>query len=349
MIITILNVSPWEGPYIPLGESDGLLRPASGSNSNSSSSSGGDGGGGGSGGRRSSGSGSGAFTARDIFRDSTINVISKKELLRGEVIGSSETATVYKTTYRGSSAAMKVFREAVREMTPTQTAYLAREMKLLSGLGHPNIVGLYGVTLSDEGHLSIVTELVELGNLRTLLPHMHKDMHWVLILRMAQDVAAGMGFLHQHSVLHRNLNSSNVLVTKVLQCKVTDMGLACLSPFEVADKVCTGSVEYMAPEVLSKHAYSPKSDVYSFGAVLAELATGRPPYSDSGLSPDEIRKGVVAGRLRVLSASSSCLRPIAELITQCTAESPDARPDFDEVKARIEHIKNSLGSLQSTY
>ena len=324
MIITIFNVSPWEGPYIPLNNGDGVIISET----------------------------SELITARDIFRDSAINVISIEELIRGETTENCGIATVFRATYRGNSVSMKVYNEAVREMTPTQTSYLTREMKLMSGLRHPNIVGLYGVTLTDEGKLGIVAELAELGSLRALLPHMHRDMHWVLILRMAQDIATGMSFLHKHNVLHRNLNSSNVLVTKVLQCKVSDMGFACLSPFETTGKLSAGAVEYMAPEVLSRHGYSPKSDVYSFGAVLAELATGVPPYSDLGLTPEEICRGVTGGRLHVLSAKggpSSCLRPIADLISQCTNGSPDSRPDFEEVKVRIECIKNSLGSLQNSY
>ena len=324
VIITIFNVSPWEGPYIPLNTGDGFVIPET----------------------------SDLITARDIFRDPAINVISMEELIKGEAVTESGIATVFRATYRGNSVSMKVYHEAVRDMTPTQTSYLTREVKLMSGLTHPNIVVLYGVTLTDEGKLGIVAELAELGSLKSLLPHMHRDMHWVLILRMAQDIATGMSFLHKHNVLHRNLNSSNVLVTKVLQCKVSDMGFACLSPFETTGKLSAGAVEYMAPEVLSRHGYSPKSDVYSFGAVLAELATGVPPYSDLGLSPDEICRGVTGGRLHVLSARggpSSCLRPIADLISQCTNGNPDLRPDFEEVKVRIECIKNSLGSLQNSY
>lgn len=324
MVITILNVSPWEGPYIPLNDNEGTLTFETCE----------------------------PLTARDIFRDPSVNVIPQKELFKGEVIENTDVATIFKATYRGDSVSMKVFIKPIREMTPTQTAYLSREMKLLSGLTHPNIVDLYGVTLSDEGNLGIVTELAELGNLNSLLPHMHRDMHWVLILRMAQDIATGMNFLHKHNVLHRNLNSTNILVTKVLQCKISDMGLACLSLFEISGKVSEKSVEYMAPEVLRKHSYSQKSDVYSFGAVLAELATGTPPYSDMGLTPDEICRGVTSGRLHVLSTksgSSSCLRPIADLISRCTHENPDVRPDFEEIKSRIDGIKNSLGSLQNTF
>lgn len=324
MIIIVLNVSPWEGPYVPLNVGKGALIPNDYD----------------------------ALTARDIFRDPVINVIPSAELFRGEVIEENDTATTYRTTYRGSLVSTKVFHEAVRDMTPTQTAYLTREIKLISVLSHSNIVGLYGITLLDEGKLGIVTELAELGNLNKLLPHMHKDMHWVLILRMAQDIATGMSFLHKHNVLHRNLNSSNILVTKVLQCKISDMGFACLNLFEVTGNVSANSVEYMAPEVLSRHDYSPKSDVYSFGAVLAELATGAPPYSDLGLSPDEISRRVISGNLHVLasrSESESCLRQIADLISECTHMNPDLRPDFEEVKVRIECIKNSLSSLQNTY
>lgn len=318
LIIVALNRSPWEGPYMPLSQIQ--KDPARGD----------------------------ALTVNDVFRDPQINLIPREALVQLDVVGSGVSATVYKSNYKGNIVALKVFHLTVGEMTKSQTAYIAREVKLMSSLMHPNIVQLYGVTWTPEGQLGIVSELVDLGSLKAVLPLMHRDMHWSLRLRMALDVVRGMSFIHSRGVLHRDLKSANVLVTKVLLCKVSDMGLACFSGFEATNQPVVGTLEYMAPEVLLRRTYTTKADVYSFGVVLYELASGRPPFSECSLAPAEMRAAIETGRLTI-RVSPACPKPVADLITRCTSQDADTRPSFAELEQKIDTLRNSAGSLQDPY
>ena len=146
--------------------------------------------------RKTGGEGEGLLekpTVDDVFNDSEIFVIPKEKIMQVDVIGSGASATVYKALYNGNAVALKVFHMTVSEMSRTQLAQVEKDVKTIISLSHPNIVTFYGVTwTSPEGQLGVISELVELGSLRQVLPLMHRDMHWSLRLRMALDIAHGM-------------------------------------------------------------------------------------------------------------------------------------------------------------
>lgn len=90
-------------------------------------------------------------------------------------------------------------------------------------------------------------------------------------LEICLHIAEGMTFLHDSDILHRDLNSNNILVDNCGRCKISGFGLSItedLSKSNVAEVV--GSYEWTAPEVLNGEMYSKSSDVYSYGVIYWE-------------------------------------------------------------------------------
>lgn len=102
-------------------------------------------------------------------------------------------------------------------------------------------------------------------------------------LDIAVDVAHAVTYLHMHTdhpIIHRDIKSSNILITKNLRAKVADFGFARLAADSDATHVSTqvrGTAGYLDPEYLRTYQLTEKSDVYSFGVLLVELVTGRRP------------------------------------------------------------------------
>ena len=108
-------------------------------------------------------------------------------------------------------------------------------------------------------------------------------MKWDVRLRISLDVARGLHFLHSaylHPVIHRDVKSSNVLLSARFEAKLSDFGLAVVSEEddEMALRPAVGTRPYMPPEAFQR-VVTPKVDVYGFGMIVYELATGLPPYS----------------------------------------------------------------------
>jgi serine/threonine protein kinase len=129
------------------------------------------------------------------------------------------------------------------------------------------------------------------------------------------------------------------------RAKIIDFGL---SRFDSAAEsrqgggLC-GSLVTMAPEVMRSEPYQPSSDVYSFGIILGEMFSGRLPFANSNAV--QLMYGVgVQGKRPEYCESDNIPESVLDLIKDCWAQDPMARPDFGAVVKRLNRIRRSLGS-----
>ncbi|XWS47257.1 hypothetical protein CRYUN_Cryun14cG0136900 [Craigia yunnanensis] len=157
------------------------------------------------------------------------------------------------------------------------------EVLMLSLLHHPNLVNLTGYCADGDQRL-LVYEYMPLGSLEDHLLDItpdQKPLDWYARMKIALGAAKGLEYLHDKAnppVIYRDLKSSNILLDKEFNAKLSDFGLAKLGPIgdktHVSSRVM-GTYGYCAPEYQRTGQLTVKSDVYSFGVVLLELITGR--------------------------------------------------------------------------
>ncbi|KAJ6328073.1 hypothetical protein OIU77_009875 [Salix suchowensis] len=162
------------------------------------------------------------------------------------------------------------------------------EVEAIGRVRHKNLVRLLGYC-AEGAHRMLVYEYVDNGNLEQWL---HGDvgpcspLTWESRINIIIGTAKGLTYLHEGlepKVVHRDIKSSNILLDKQWNSKVSDFGLAKLLGSEssyVTTRVM-GTFGYVAPEYASTGMLNERSDVYSFGILLMEIISGRNPVDYS--------------------------------------------------------------------
>jgi serine/threonine protein kinase len=159
--------------------------------------------------------------------------------------------------------------------------FLLHETRSSSALNHPNICTIYEVG-ELGGELYIIMELIEGKPLNVLIGT--NGLPVESVLRYGAQIAAALAHSHNRDIVHRDLKSSNIVVTPDGLVKVLDFGLAkrkekellegvtqSISPVDSATQGLTGTLQYMAPEILSGQEADHRSDIWSLGVVLQDL------------------------------------------------------------------------------
>jgi len=182
---------------------------------------------------------------------------------------------VRKGNWRGIPVACKfVYEKSFRQKSDIEL--FEQEVHILSSLRHPNVILYMGVCIDTKDKI-IVMEFMEKGSLHELLRRESCSLD--RIHKIAREIALGMNYLHGENILHRDLTSKNILLSKHMEAKVADFGLSKMKMVESQSSSYTmGSIAWMAPEVVANASnFTKASDVYSFGIILWELFSGEDP------------------------------------------------------------------------
>ena len=151
------------------------------------------------------------------------------------------------------------------------------EAQAAAALNHPNICIIHEVG-EDEGRPYIAMEFVDGETLKDKLRQ--GPLKAEAALKMAGQVAAGLGEAHHKGIIHRDVKSANIMVTAKGQAKVMDFGLAKLRGGSSLTKTQTtiGTVAYMSPEQARGGDLDQRTDIWSLGVVLYEMLAGKLPF-----------------------------------------------------------------------
>lgn len=257
----------------------------------------------------------------------------------GERIGIGSYGEVYHAELNGTEVAVKKFMN--QDITGDALEQFKCEVEIMLRLRHPNVVLFMGA-VTRPPNLSILTEFLPRGSLYKLLHRSTIQLDEKRRMRMAFDVAKGMNYLHTSNpiIVHRDLKTPNLLVDKNWVVKVCDFGMSRMKHHTfLSSKSTAGTAEWMAPEVLRNEPSNEKSDVYSFGVILWELATLQVPWS--GMNSMQV-VGAVGFQGRRLSIPSEVDPTVAEIISDCWKQDPQARPSFAQI---INRLKTCLQHL----
>lgn len=203
------------------------------------------------------------------------------------VLGEGGFGKVYKGFLKEWEGSKDPFPIAVKKLNPNsfqgQQEWLA-EILLLGRVRHQNLVKLLGYC-AENGEGMLIYEFLGKGSLDYhLFPEPKEDdptpptpLPWDVRLRIALDAAAGLAYLHDNNVIHRDFKAPNILLDDDWSAKLTDFGLAKGADTDqthVTTRIM-GTMGYLDPKYMETGQLTRKSDVYAFGVMLLELLTGK--------------------------------------------------------------------------
>jgi len=217
------------------------------------------------------------------------------ELLK--VLGKGGYGKVFQVRKRtgrdqGKILAMKVLRKATIVRNQKDTAHTKAERNILEAIKFPFIVDLL-YAFQTGGKLYLILEYLSGGEL-----FMHLEREGVFLEDTASfylgEISLALEHLHQEGIIYRDLKPENILLDQVGHIKLTDFGLCKESVYhtDMTHTFC-GTIEYMAPEILTRHGHGKAVDWWSLGTLMYDMLTGAPPFCSDNRKKtiDKILKG----------------------------------------------------------
>ena len=262
-------------------------------------------------------------------------------------MGRGAYGLVKEVSVHGTLCAAKVIHkilltDATKEEYETLQKMFTEECLRSSHLRHPNLVQFLGIYYPNKSVAFpwLIMEKLHCSLTSLLKRYSQEDFSFARKISILQDVSLGIQYLHSKDIVHRDISSNNILVTKDLVAKLSDFGVAkIINPQQAKTHTQTpGTLIFMPPESTSvKPQYDKPLDIFSFGCVTIHIVTHEWPTPDDQVTQDLKALSEIERRMKYLR-SVKIIAPLKMLIGNCLENKPDQRPTIGEVAQRLQSI-----------
>ena len=202
-------------------------------------------------------------------------------IFSGKKIGKGAFSVIYKGTHKTTGKVYAIKEISYENLSKIKNT-IKREFTVMKKLDHPNIIKLHEVFFDSENkNVYLVLDYYEKGDLFNFLKG--KPLKEKYAKKYMRQLASGLQYLHENSIIHRDLKLKNILVTNSNDIVISDFGFARDGDSNTMFDTLCGSPMYMAPEIMTNKTYDNKSDLWSVGVIMYELLFGTTPYHAKNL------------------------------------------------------------------
>jgi len=289
-----------------------------------------------------------------------------KQYVIEDLLGKGGMGTVYKArdTRLQRHVALKVLPQDVME-DPDRKRRFLREARAAAAITHPAVAQVYDVDEAD-GVTFIAMELIDGDTVRRLIERRELDLPGALDI--AIQAAEGLSRAHESGIVHRDIKSENIMLTRDGHAKVLDFGLAKLDPLRSDDDArpqgaedrisqlatmaqtragaVIGTLAYMSPEQARGKTVDFRSDIFSFGVTLYEMVTGTLPFAgDSAL---DTMHAIAFEETRPVTSLRPNIPPdLHRIISRCLRKRPEDR--YPSTRDLVEDLKKLRREVDSGF
>lgn len=204
---------------------------------------------------------------------------------------------------------------------------LEEEAHRLAALNHPNIVRLVNFHIDEKGSVYLIMEYADGYSIEKYLRDINGLIVEERICPMFEPILDGVGYAHQHDIIHCDIKPANVVITTEGQPKILDFGIAqIVSEQEGHARMIMGTPSYMSPEQVRGEKLDARSDIYSLGVLLHQMLTGNAPYDTTTLTEQQINQKVIEEPLpRLATYYKYVSEKMQKIVDKATAKNPDER------------------------
>ena len=256
--------------------------------------------------------------------------MSLEDFEYGRVLGKGVFGSVLIVKRKEDNEIYAMKRVKIGGLTKKELENSFNEVRLLASLNHKNVIGYREAFYDQQSKtLNIVMEYADDGDLSTKIKQAIKKQIYFdeqTIWSTLIQILEGLKYLHKSDIIHRDLKSANIFLTKKGGVKIGDLNVSKIIGKSMAITQ-TGTPYYASPEIWNDHPYDYKCDIWSAGCIIYEMASLKMPFR--GTSMQMLYNNVMKGNIDPIPSRYSV--ELMEIIKIILTKNPNKRPSAEEL------------------